>query len=213
MDMLRYLYGSELKTHPQLRDSMFRDRADQFHTRLGWNVQLTDAGEERDEYDTLDPLYVIWEEPDGRHGGSMRFLPTSGRTMMNEHFRFLLEDHAISNPLIWECTRFCLARDAAPHVSAALMLGGCEVGLGFGLSFSIAVFDARMVRIYRRLGWSPMVLGTTGEGRDAISAGLWHFSEARAQALCEKAGVPRALSRLWFHRAQGRAEIPLARIA
>ena len=211
--MLRYLYGSELKTHPQLRDSMFRDRADQFHTRLGWNVQLTDAGEERDEYDTLDPLYVIWEEPDGRHGGSMRFLPTSGRTMINEHFRFLLEDHAISNPLIWECTRFCLARDAAPHVSAALMLGGCEVGLGFGLSFSIAVFDARMVRIYRRLGWSPMVLGTTGEGRDAISAGLWHFSEARAQALCEKAGVPRALSRLWFHRAQGRAEIPLARIA
>ena len=211
--MLRYLYGSELKTHPQLRDSMFRDRADQFHTRLGWNVQLTDAGEERDEYDALDPLYVIWEEPDGRHGGSMRFLPTSGRTMINEHFRFLLEDHAISNPLIWECTRFCLARDAAPHVSAALMLGGCEVGLGFGLSFSIAVFDARMVRIYRRLGWSPMVLGTTGEGRDAISAGLWHFSEARAQALCEKAGVPRALSRLWFHRAQGRAEIPLARIA
>ena len=211
--MLRYLYGSELKTHPQLRDSMFRDRADQFHTRLGWNVQLTDAGEERDDYDTLDPLYVIWEEPDGRHGGSMRFLPTSGRTMINEHFRFLLEDHAISNPLIWECTRFCLARDAAPHVSAALMLGGCEVGLGFGLSFSIAVFDARMVRIYRRLGWSPMVLGTTGEGRDAISAGLWHFSEARAQALCEKAGVPRALSRLWFHRAQRRAEIPLARIA
>ena len=211
--MLRYLYGSELKTHPQLRDSMFRDRADQFHTRLGWNVQLTDAGEERDEYDALDPLYVIWEEPDGRHGGSMRFLPTSGRTMINEHFRFLLEDHAIANPLIWECTRFCLARDAAPHVSAALMLGGCEVGLGFGLSFSVAVFDARMVRIYRRLGWSPMVLGTTGEGRDAISAGLWHFSEARAQALCEKAGVPRALSRLWFHRAQRRAEIPLARIA
>lgn len=211
--MLRYLHASELKSFPLLRDTMFRDRADQFHTRLGWNVQLTDAGEERDEYDALDPLYVIWEEPDGRHGGSMRFLPTSGRTMINEHFRFLLEDRAISNPQIWECTRFCLARDAAPQVSAALMLGGCEVGLGFGLSFSIAVFDARMVRIYRRLGWSPMVLGSAGEGRDEISAGLWHFSEARAQALCEKAGIPRAMSRLWFHRAQQHTGIPLARIA
>ncbi len=211
--MLRYLHASELQSFPLLRDTMFRDRADQFHTRLGWNVQLTDAGEERDEYDALDPLYVIWEEPDGRHGGSMRFLPSSGRTMINEHFRFLLEDRAISNPQIWECTRFCLARDAAPQVSAALMLGGCEVGLGFGLSFSIAVFDARMVRIYRRLGWSPMVLGSAGEGRDEISAGLWHFSEARAQALCEKAGIPRAVSRLWFHRAQQHTGIPLARIA
>ena len=34
---------------------------------------------------TLNPLYVIWEIPDGSHGGSMRFLPTSGRTMVHEH--------------------------------------------------------------------------------------------------------------------------------
>lgn len=211
--MLRYLFAKELKDYPLLRDTMFRDRGDQFHTRLGWQVQLTEDGEERDQYDALNPLYVIWELPDGRHGGSMRFLPTSGRTMINEHFRFLIEDRPISNPQIWECTRFCLARDAAPNVSAALMLGGCEVGLGYDLSFSVAVFDARMVRIYRRLGWSPMVLGSAGEGRDEISAGLWTFSEARAQTLAEKAGVPRAMSRLWFHRAQRGAEAPLARIA
>jgi acyl homoserine lactone synthase len=211
--MLRYLFANELNEFPLLRDSMFRDRADQFHTRLGWNVQLTEEGEERDQ-DALDPLYVIWEEPDGRHGGSMRFLPTTGRTMINEHFRMLLEDRPLANPKIWECTRFCLARDAAPNVSAALMLGGAEIGLGFDLSFSVGVFDARMVRIYRRLGWSPMVLGTVGEGRDAISAGLWNFSEARAHSLCEKAGIPRALSRLWFHRSRSRTEeIPLARIA
>ena len=169
--MLRYLFADELNQFPLLRDSMFRDRADQFHTRLGWNVQLTEEGEERDQYDVLNPLYVIWEEPDGRHGGSMRFLPTTGRTMINEHFRMLLEDRPLANPKIWECTRFCLARDAAPNVSAALMLGGAEIGLGFDLSFSVGVFDARMVRIYRRLGWSPMVIGSTGEGRDTISVG------------------------------------------
>lgn len=198
--MIRYLSAAELDRFPLLRDTMFRDRADQFHTRLGWDVSVTAAGEERDQYDACDPLYVIWQQPDGTHGGSMRFLPSSGRTMINEHFLGLLDNRPLQNPLIWECTRFCLSRGASPQVSAALMLGGAEVGLGYGLSFSLGVFDARMVRIYRRLGWSPMIMGTQGEGRDAVSAGLWAFSEGIAETLCEKAEVSRALSRLWFNQ-------------
>lgn len=208
--MLRYIYASELDEFPTLRDTMFRDRADQFHTRLGWDVSVTAEGEERDEYDAFNPLYVIWEEENGTHGGSMRFLPTSGRNMLDDHFRFLLDGGRIRDPKIWECTRFCLARNAAPQVSAALMLGGAEVGLGFGLSRSVGVFDARMVRIYRRLGWSPMVLGSCGEGREAISVGTWSFSESRAETLCAKAGIPRARSRTWFHlsrRVQRAAEL------
>lgn len=211
--MIRYIYANQMKSFPVLRDSMFRDRADQFHTRLGWDVSVSKSGEERDDYDELNPLYVIWERKDGTHGGSMRFLPTTGRNMLNDHFSEILNGRKITSPAIWECTRFCLARDAAPQVSAALMLGGAEVGLGFKLKNSVGVFDARMVRIYRRLGWSPIVLGSMGEGRDAISAGLWTFSETVAHKLCEKAGVPRAMSRLWFYRSLETAEMPLARIA
>ena len=36
---------------------MFRDRARQFHDRLGWAVKLDQRGREQDEYDQLDPLY------------------------------------------------------------------------------------------------------------------------------------------------------------
>lgn len=204
--MLHYIYADQLHLYPGLRDTMFRDRADQFASRLGWEVDVDARGEERDAYDALNPLYVIWANDDGSHGGSMRFLPTSGPVMVNDHFLQLLDGHPIRNPLIWECTRFCLARNAGPHVSAALMLAGAELGLGFGLTFSLGVFDARMVRIYSRLGWPPTVLGTQGEGREAISAGLWSFSEMRANALAEKAGIPRGLSRLWFHKAMSRAE-------
>lgn len=202
--MLHYIHADQLHRQPGLRDTMFRDRADQFASRLGWEVEVDAHGEERDAYDAMNPLYVIWENDDGTHGGSMRFLPTSGPTMVNDHFLHLLDGHPIRNPQIWECTRFCLARNAAPRVSAALMLGGAELGLGFELTFSLGVFDARMVRIYNRLGWAPIVLGTSGEGRDTISAGLWSFSEARANALADKAGIPRGLSRLWFHKAMSR---------
>jgi hypothetical protein len=30
---------------------------------------------------------VIWQRPDGLHGGSMRFLPTTGRCMTHEHLQ------------------------------------------------------------------------------------------------------------------------------
>ena len=88
--MLRYVYADDIHHFPRLADSMFRDRADQFATRLGWDVQVDGHGHERDDYDALNPLYVIWEGPDGRHRGSMRFLPTTGRTMINEHFTDVL---------------------------------------------------------------------------------------------------------------------------
>ena len=211
--MLRYIYASDLDGQSKLARTMFRDRADQFKTRLGWDVTVDSQGFERDEYDNLNPLYVIWEEPDGSHGGSMRFLPSTGRTMVNEHFGDLISGSIVS-PLIWECTRFCLTRGAGAHVAAALMLGGGEIMQNFGIEHFVGVFDARMVRIYRMIGASPEVLGSSGTGRDMISVGLWHFDAAAASKVAERAAVPLERSRIWFERAFGdRGSSMLARTA
>ena len=51
--MIRYIYADQLDAFPLLKRSMFRDRADQFKTRLGWDVHVDANGEERDEYDAL----------------------------------------------------------------------------------------------------------------------------------------------------------------
>ena len=211
--MLRYLYAHDLKAHPKLSRTMFRDRTDQFKTRLGWDVSVDADGFERDAYDDLDPLYVIWEEPDGSHGGSMRFLPTTGRTMVNEHFSTLLSG-PVRSPSIWECTRFCLTRGAGGHVAAALMLGGGEIMQNFGVKHFVGVFDARMVRIYRMIGSSPEVLGSTGDGRDRISVGLWHYDPIAAARVSDRAGVPMALSRRWFDQSFGsESRVPFAKTA
>ncbi|ABG31266.1 autoinducer synthase [Roseobacter denitrificans] len=201
--MIRYLYADQLNQHPKLRDSMFRDRADQFKTRLGWDVDIDENGFERDQYDALNPLYVIWENADGTHGGSMRFLPTTGRTMINEHFTDILGGGTITSPLIWECTRFCLSRGAESKVAAALMLAGGEIMQNFEVAHFAGVFDARMVRIYRLIGSSPEVLGSMGEGRDKISVGLWEFTPDAQAKVAAKAGLSLELSRLWFNRAFG----------
>ncbi|MDW4499087.1 acyl-homoserine-lactone synthase [Sulfitobacter sp. D35] len=209
--MLRYIYADQLHLHPKLAQSMFRDRADQFRARLGWSVSVDAAGEERDDYDALNPLYVIWELPDGSHGGSMRFLPTTERTMVNDHFRHLMGGGTIVSPLIWECTRFCLNRAAPSKVAAALMLGGGEIMQNFAVEHFVGVFDSRMVRIYRMIGASPEVLGSEGEGRDRIAVGLWSFSGAAQDRVAARAGVSRELSRLWFDRAFGRAPVTPSR--
>jgi len=204
--MLRYIYSGDLARFPKLAASMFRDRADQFGARLGWDVDVDQNGEERDQYDALNPLYVIWQDPDGRHGGSMRFLPTTGRVMVNEVFGHLTGGAAITSPLIWECTRFCLRRDAGPKVAAALMLGGGEIMTGFGIRHFVGVFDARMQRIYRAIGSSPELLGSEGQGRAKISVGLWEFTAPAKRKVARRAGISLQVSRIWFDRAFGIAK-------
>lgn len=201
--MLRYVYADQINEFPRLKKAMFQDRAAQFHQRLGWEVQVNDEGDERDAYDGLNPMYIIWEQPDGSHGGSLRLLPTTGQTMLSDHFLDLTDGVRIESPLVWECTRFCLSPGAPAHISAALMLGVLEVGLGAYLTHIAGVFDARMIRIYRRVGWGPTVMGTSGTGRDAISAGLWPCEKSFRARLLARAGVSSEVSRYWYDRSFG----------
>jgi acyl homoserine lactone synthase len=193
--MLRYLYADQLHAEPKLAEGMFKDRARQFKDRLQWEVSVDQNGYEKDQYDALNPLYVVWQLPDGSHGGSMRFLPTMGPTMVNDHFSHLADGRLIRDPDIWECTRFCLSPEADSDVAAALMLGGAEVGKNFALSHAIGVFGRAMTRVYGQLGWGPVILGS----QDGISAGLWEFSEQMRRRLCVKAGILPHTSSWWFN--------------
>lgn len=201
--MIRYIYGNDLHKFPKLARTMFLDRADQFKTRLGWDVTVDAKGFERDDYDAENPLYVIWENADGSHGGSMRLLPTIGRTMVNDHFSHLTDGVRIESPLIWECTRFCLSRNATPGVAAALMLAGGEVMQEFGIEHYVGVFDARMVRIYKRIGSSPDILGQEGQGRSMIAVGLWEFTAEAQAKVAKSAGISPELSKRWFELSFG----------
>ena len=130
-------------------------------------------------------------------------LPTTERVMVNEIFGHLNPGAPISSPLIWECTRFCLARKAGSNVAAALMLAGGEIMTGFGIRHFVGVFDARMERIYRAIGSSPELIGSEGQGRDKISIGLWEFTEEAKSKVARRAGISPQLSRQWFERAFG----------
>ncbi len=196
--MIRYLYADQLVREPVLAESMFRDRAAQFKHRLDWEVNVDENGWEVDQYDALNPLYAIWQDPDGRHGGSIRILPTVGRTMTAEHFRHLTDGVRIASPLIWECTRFCLSPGASLDVAPALMAAGIELGLRFGLEQAVGVVYGRTLPLYRRFGWMPDVVGSAGEGRERICVGLWPITEEARAEIALKSGIPVSVMRRWF---------------
>ncbi|MEM7641890.1 MAG: acyl-homoserine-lactone synthase [Pseudomonadota bacterium] len=197
--MIRYLYASELADHPDLAADMFRDRTTQFRDRMGWDVRVDALGWETDAYDMLDPLYVLAEDDEGGHAGSMRFLPTTGQTMLADVFPHLTGGGPIRSGRIWESTRFCLAPGAATGVARKLLLAASELGLGMGLTHAVGVFDQPMLRIYRRLGWQPEILGL----QDGIAAGLWTFAPETHDKLLAVCGVSARTSRGWFEAAFG----------
>jgi acyl homoserine lactone synthase len=201
--MIRYLYADQLVREPVLAESMFRDRAAQFKYRLDWEVDVDEDGRELDEYGALNPLYAIWQNPDGRHGGSLRILPTVGRTMTNEHFLHLTGGVRIASPLIWECTRFCLSPGASADVAPALMAAGIELGLRFGLEQAVGVVYARTLPLYRRFGWEPDVIGSAGEGRERICVGLWNMTEAARAEIARRSGIPSSVVARWFDASFG----------
>lgn len=197
VQMIKYVYGNDLGKISKLAQGMFRDRTAQFRDRLDWDVSVSRDGFEMDEYDRLNPQYVIMTDASGQHRGSMRFLPTTGRTMVNEHFTDILGGGALVSPLIWECTLFCLAPNAEPTVAAGLMLAAGEILQGFDIKHFVGVFDEPMLRVYKALGASPEVLGTLS----GTSVGLWEFNEKCQDRLARRSGISIGESRAMFNAA------------
>lgn len=200
--MLHYIYASDIDTVPKLRDGMFRDRAAQFGHRLGWDeVSVDEKGLERDGYDALNPLYIIWELPDGSHGGSMRMMPTVGQTMINDHFTSLTDGVRIESPLIWECTRFCISPKADRRATAALVVAAGELMDSFALEHFVGVFFDKMERVFALSHIDADILGVADEADvagDKIAVGTWEITPDCMRRNLARIGVTRDVSRDWF---------------
>ncbi|HEY3869669.1 MAG TPA: acyl-homoserine-lactone synthase [Actinocrinis sp.] len=104
---------------PVLLTKMFRLRYEVFHRQLGWDVDSTD-GLERDEFDGLDPVYVLAvNRLDGTVAGCLRLLPTLGPHMLTDvpALQPALQGRpSPRSPRIWEISRLAVA----PQNSVAL---------------------------------------------------------------------------------------------
>ncbi len=165
--MLKLIEGSYASFFPREIDAMFRNRAETFHERLGWEVVVTN-GYERDRFDDLNPLYLVSVDPDTeRYRGSLRLLPTTGPNMLRDVFPQLLEEgEVVESATIWEVSRICTAgpegrsgHGVSGEVLGELIAGIAEVGLIAGLTQIVAVFDERLLRILKTIRCHPEIIG------------------------------------------------------
>ena len=201
--MFKLVYGDDLPDFPALSNDMFKDRRAQFHDEYGWDLDVDELGREIDQYDLMNPLYLILHDEQGRHLGSGRLMPTTGRTMIADHFSDLTDGVEITSPLIWEVTRVFIARRAQrdPRNAAALMWAGCALGLKAGVAFLVGVTSSHMVRVFSTCGWPPEIIGRKRNERDGeIAACLWQVSPENCDRLAHRARLKPADQDLAIYR-------------
>ena len=94
--MLKLIEGSVASFFPKEMGAMFRNRAETFSDRFGWEVVVKD-GYERDRFDDTNPLYLVSVDPDTEeYWGSLRLLPTTGPNMLRDVFARLLDGETSS---------------------------------------------------------------------------------------------------------------------
>lgn len=88
---------------------MFAFRHEVFYQRLGWEV-ATRGKLEVDEFDELNPVYMLAKDSQGEVEGCWRLLPTTGPYMLRDTFPQLLRGENVpQDKYIWELSRFAVA--------------------------------------------------------------------------------------------------------
>jgi acyl homoserine lactone synthase len=197
--MLRLIEGSDASFFPKEVDAMFRNRAEIFSERLGWEVTVKD-GYERDTFDDANPLYLVSVDPDTEeYWGSLRLLPTTGPHMLRDVFPQLLSGECIESATIWESSRICVtqvrgqpdrSKSGVNYALTELILGIGEVAVEAGLTQIVSVFDARMFRVLRAAGCNPQIIGKPQRIGDTMSyAGLFDTGESPLKAFRAALGI------------------------
>jgi acyl homoserine lactone synthase len=193
--MIEVIEAPVYQRYTQLLDDMFRLRADVFQRKLNWDVEVHD-GRELDVFDAASPTYILSvEESTRRLRGAVRLLPTTGPNMLRDVFSQLLpHGEKIESPMIWESSRFCVdpnipqtSTNGINPVTAELLCGLIDVGLGSGLAKIVSVFDARMARIFRAAGCAPTFVGKPMRfGGVMTYAGLFNISLEMRNCISKK---------------------------
>lgn len=191
------LSRSDLNKNIDLLMSLHRLRSRVFKCRLNWHVTI--AGDmEIDNYDALNPTYIVVIKGENEVIGHVRFLPTTGPNMLANTFPVLLEGRAPPcAPAIIESSRFCVdteetisvARNGTRIATQILLASMQEWALSQSYAKIATVTDIRMERILRRSGWPLERLGKPRDIDGTIAlAGYLDVSAAVAVHLRQAAG-------------------------
>ena len=190
---------SASRTEQRLLDRMHELRARVFKHRLDWDVQV-EHNQEKDEYDRLDPTYLVLVGNDGQVIGCARLLPSTGPTMLGQTFPFLADASRVPKlGRVVESSRFCIDTERSDIVSASglrdathtLFAGIIEWSMANGFDRIVTVTDVRFERILNRAKWPLERLGAPHPVGNTIAvAGLLPADDSSLELVRPSSYVP-----------------------
>lgn len=199
-NMIIVIDGLNRHRYTRLLDEMFALRARVFGQRLGWEVDVQD-GREIDQYDALDPAYVIGVNDENQVVSCARALQTTGPHMLSDVFSSILDgEPPLRSATLWESTRFCVdtevlkrgnAQNSISYATSELMAASLEYARDSGISDIVTVIDPVMNRVLKRSDCAPYgyVGKTTRMGKVSAMAALLDCSEDRIKRIRSFAGI------------------------
>lgn len=198
--MIIVVDGLNRERYTRLLDEMFALRARVFGKRLGWEVDIKD-GKEIDQFDALDPAYVIGVNDEGKVVSCVRALQTTGPHMLSDVFTAILNgEQPLRSATLWESTRFCVdtealdrgkCRNSVSYATCELMAASLEYAQQSGISDIVTVIDPVMDRVLKRSDCAPYgyVGKTTPMGKVSAMAALLDCSDERINKIKDFAGI------------------------
>ncbi|MFK7940819.1 MAG: acyl-homoserine-lactone synthase [Roseovarius sp.] len=198
--MIIVVDGINKSKFTKVLDEMYMLRARVFQDRMGWDVKVR-HGREMDEFDELDPAYIISVDDDYNVIGCARLLQTTGPHMLSDVFFDILDgEPPLRSSQIWESTRFCVdrdrlgkgsARNSVSYATAELMVGIMEYARDSGIDDIITVIDPVMDRVMQRSDNAPYgYVGKTADmGKVKALAALVDCTDERINKVRAFAGI------------------------
>jgi acyl-homoserine lactone synthase len=149
----RHLYEDVIEQHFRLRHEIFVEERN-------WGALRKPDGRDIDDYDNEDTIYLLALD-DRRVVGGYRLYPTTKPTMMSEVFPHLAAVRGCpSDPLVWEWSRFFVARDRRDGVlNLQLMAAAQEFCLEQGIERLCLVMETWWLPRFHDIGFVVTPLG------------------------------------------------------
>ena len=202
--MIDILTKAELLCSPSLYEAMHRIRFRVFSRRLNWDVSV-ESGLECDEFDKLDPYYLLAMDDEGCLVGTWRMLPTTGPYMLRSVFSHLLENRAPPcSRRVWEGSRFAVdcryvgrrGLGALHKASAEIFCGVVEFCIANDISEVVTVYDSRIARLLPRLGVShKWISGQHRIGNTVAMTGVFDASNNMLGSIRRATGITESVVR------------------
>jgi acyl homoserine lactone synthase len=161
--MIQILIGRACELPSGLDATLAQYRHQVFVERLGWQLPTEGGaiGQERDQFDHSDTIYVVARDPEGHICGCARLLPTTGPYLLGEVFPHLLAGQSVlAAPDIWELSRFaavsgacdCDGLAAGRNNARTLLAAAIACAAQHGIKRLIGVTFISIERLFRRMG-------------------------------------------------------------